>query len=124
MAPAPADGDAAQHFSAMYDECSHAYTNRENWDLTSTVLTLVDNFLGMHDLWREQLGVRSNLRRDDESRRLGLEQVERLAAVAEWVEEILTKSAIKEVLEALGEKYYRDTAKYNISRALEAKQAY
>ncbi len=98
----------------------------EHWDLSTTVLTLVDNFLGMHDLrlWRTQLGVRSNLRRDDESRRLGLEQVERLAAVAEWVEEILTKSAIKEVLEALGEKYYRDTAKYNISRALEAKQAY
>ncbi len=124
MAPAPADGDAAQHFSAMYDECSHAYTNREDWDLTSTVLTLVDNFLGMHDLWRTQLGVRSNLRRDDESRRLGLEQVERLAAVAEWVGETLTASAMEGVLRTIRGESDRYAAHCKICRALEARQAY
>jgi len=117
MAPAPANGDPAQHFSDMFDACHSAYYKGE-------VLKLVDNFLGMHDLWVTQFNTGHSLRLDDSTKTLRQEQLDMITSVADWVDETLTASTAEGVLSTIPDANDRYTAQCNIYRAWEAKQAY
>jgi len=116
MAPVPANGDPAQHFSDMFDWCHYAHYKGD-------VLKLVHNFLGMHDLWVMLFNAGRSLRLNYGTKSLRQEQLGMITSVADWVEETLTESNVGVALRTL-DKDDRETAQGNISRALEARQAY
>ncbi len=117
MAPAPANGDPAQHFSDMFDWCHYAHYKGD-------VLKLVDNFLGMHDLWVMLFNTGRSLRLDDETKSLRQGQLGMITSVADWVEETLTASVMEGVLRTIRGESDRYAAHCKICRALEARQAY